>query len=93
MEKLLWVLFVGTKGGINRAKIINELNKRPYNVNQLAEKLGLDYKTVQHHMGVLEKNKLITSTDDKYGKLYFLSDTMKNDYHIFQEIWNQLGKS
>jgi len=46
MKKILWWLIAGTKGGINRARIIIELHERPYNANQLSEKLELDYKTL-----------------------------------------------
>ena len=59
MEDLLWWLIAGTRGGINRARIIKELHMRPYNANQLAKNLDLDYKTIRHHMDVLKKNKII----------------------------------
>ena len=39
MDKLIWWIFAGTSGGPNRARIVKALNKRPYNANQLAEKL------------------------------------------------------
>ncbi len=61
MKKILWWLIAGTKGGINRARIINVLQKRPYNAHKLAEKLDLDYKTVRHHIKVLEDNNVITA--------------------------------
>ena len=41
-KRLLWYLFAGSKGGNNRIKIIDLLMERPYNINQLAEALGLD---------------------------------------------------
>jgi DNA-binding transcriptional ArsR family regulator len=31
-------------------------------MNQLAEALGVYYKAVQHHIGVLEKNDMVTKT-------------------------------
>ncbi len=65
MEKLLWWLIAGTKGGITRAKIIRTLHDRPYNAHQLAKKLDLDYKTIQHHIRVLIKNGIITSSGEK----------------------------
>ena len=58
MKKILWWLIAGTKGGINRARILSLLNERPYNAHQLAEKLDLDYKTVRHHIKVLEDNNI-----------------------------------
>lgn len=91
MKKLLWWLIAGKRGGINRARIIKKLVNRPYNAHQLSEELNLDYKTVRHHIKILEKNKIIKPSGDKYGKLYFLSAEMENNYDEFQEIWDQMG--
>ena len=93
MKRLLWWLIAGTKGGLNRAKIIMILHDRPYNAHQLTEELGLDYKTVRHHLKVLQKNDIVTITGAKsYGAMYFLSDLMEQHYGLFQEIWEQIGK-
>jgi predicted transcriptional regulator len=88
MNRLLWYLIAGTKGGVNRARIIKCLQERPYNANQIAEKLNLDYKTVRHHIKVLEDNNIIVSSGDKYGTLYFLSSDMENNLDVFEEIWS-----
>ena len=93
MDKFIWGILAGTKGATNRARIIDELKNRPYNVNQLAEKLELDYKTVKHHIEVLEKNNMVTSTGKKYGALYFLSDKMEENYDSFLEIWEEFRRS
>ena len=93
MDKFLWGILAGTKGGINRARIIDELRSRPYNINQLAEKLGLDYKTVRHHIEVLERNNMVTTTGKRYGALYFLSDKMEENYDSFLEIWDEFRRS
>lgn len=90
MKRLLWHLVAGTKGGFNRARIIKCLQKRPYNANRIAEKLDLDYKTVRHHIKVLEENNVIVSSGDKYGVVYFLSDNMENNLDIFEEIWKSI---
>lgn len=92
MRRLLWWLIAGTRGGVNRAKIINLLNERPYNINQLAEKLNVDYKTVKHHIDVLEENEIVISSGKKYGAMYFLSDKIEANYEIFLEIWKEIGK-
>lgn len=93
MKKLLWWLIAGSTGGPNRAKIIMALKDRPYNAHQLAEKLNLNYKTVRHHLKVLEENNVITSSGKhKYGELYFLSDDMDQNYHLFYDIWKELSK-
>ncbi len=90
MKRLLWHLIAGTKGGINRARIIKCLQKRPYNANRIAEILNLDYKTVRHHIKVLEKNSVIISSGDKYGVVYFLSSEMEKSMDIFEEIWKSI---
>lgn len=87
MKKILWELLAGTKGGINRARIIDELRNRPYNANQLAERLSLNYKTIRYHVEVLEENGIIYTTGKGYGALYFLSDKMEKNFHTFMQIW------
>lgn len=91
MKKFLWGILAGTKGGTNRARIVDELNNRPYNANQLAERLSLNYKTVKHHIDVLEENNIVTSTGKRYGALYFLSDKMEENYDTFLTVWEELG--
>jgi DNA-binding transcriptional ArsR family regulator len=92
MKTILWWLIAGSKGGINRAKIIKELHDRPYNANQITERLGLDYKTVRHHLKVLSENGIIESNSgEKYGTMYFLSKNMEEDYALFLDIWNRIG--
>jgi DNA-binding transcriptional ArsR family regulator len=91
MRKLLWWLIAGSAGGPNRAKIIMALHQRPYNANQLSEVLNLNYKTIRHHIKVLEENNVITSPSKrKYGEMYFLTDKMEENFDTFQEIWEEL---
>ncbi|MBZ9570150.1 winged helix-turn-helix domain-containing protein [Methanobrevibacter sp. TMH8] len=92
MKRLLWYIIAGTRGGVNRAKIINFLNERPYNANQLSKLLNLDYKTITHHLKVLEDNKIIISGEEKYGNLYFLTEKMENNYKDFLEIWKNIER-
>jgi DNA-binding transcriptional ArsR family regulator len=93
MKNLLWWLIAGSKGGFNRARIINLLHQRPYNANQLTEILDLDYKTVRHHLGVLLENRVIESNvGEKYGTMYFLSRDMEDNFVLFQEIWVKVEK-
>jgi DNA-binding transcriptional ArsR family regulator len=93
MKKILWWLIAGTKGGVNRARIIHLLNERPYNAHQLSEKLDLDYKTVRHHIKVLEDNDVITTSGEKYGTMYFLSSAMEENYELFQSIWQESNEN
>ncbi|MFY9638866.1 MAG: winged helix-turn-helix domain-containing protein [Methanobacterium sp.] len=89
LEKLLWWLITGKRGGVNRARIIKMLHDRPYNAHQLSRELDLDYKTVRHHIKILEDNKVIKPTGDTYSKLYFLTEEVEDNYKIFQEIWDK----
>jgi DNA-binding transcriptional ArsR family regulator len=93
MKRVIWWLLVGTRGGVNRARIIRALKVRPCNANQLTEWLDLDYKTVRHHLKVLQDNKIITSEGGRYGTVYFLSPSMEKDYEVFKDhldkMWNK----
>lgn len=90
MDKVLWWLILGTKGGVNRAKIIKKLNERPYNAHQLIDELDLSYRTIRHHIKILEDAKIIRSIGEKYGKMYFLTDDMEQKYKDFEVIWKQI---
>ena len=93
MKNLLWYLIAGTKGGETRGKIIELINKKPSNANKMSESLNLDYKTVRHHLQVLEKNNIITAVNKgNYGAVYFLSELMKQNMEVFGEIWGRFGK-
>ena len=91
MDKRLWHLIVGTRGGLNRAKIIHLLRRRPYNANSLAATMHLDYKTVRHHLKVLTENNIVmASRDQTYGTLYFLTPRLQTHFEDFLEIWDKL---
>lgn len=92
-KRLLWFVFAGSRGGINRLKIINAIKKNPLNTNQLSKELGLDYKAIQHHIRVLEKNNLITSIGEKYGIAFFISTFLEVNMESFEEIERKLDKS
>jgi DNA-binding transcriptional ArsR family regulator len=85
-KRLLWFLFAGSKGGPNRIKIIDLIQEQPYNTNQLAGFLKIDYKAVQHHLSILEKNNLISKMGDSYGVLYFISNYLESNMDAYNEI-------
>jgi DNA-binding transcriptional ArsR family regulator len=91
-KRVLWFLFAGSRGGENRIRIIDFLKKRPYNINQLAEALGVDYKLVQHHIGVLERNNMVTKAGEKYAVLYFISNYLEANIEAFNEIRDAIEK-
>jgi len=90
-KRLLWFLFAGSRGGDNRMRIVDLLKERPYNINQLSESLRLDYKAIQHHVLVLQKNNIITKMGEKYGVLYFISNYLEANIEAFNEIKSKIN--
>lgn len=86
MEAALWYVLSGTRGGANRARILRALDERPRNANQLAEDLELDYKTVRHHLDVLEENNVVTDSGDDYGKVYLPSEAARANWETAEEV-------
>ena len=76
-DRLLWWLFAGSVGAQSRILILYALKTRPLNAQQLAEQLKLDYTTVRHHLSVMEKNRILITEGEKYGKVYFVTETME----------------
>ena len=91
MRQLLWWLIGGSRGGPNRLRILRALEARPRNTNQLSNDLDLNYKTVEHHLDLLESNRIVTTEGDNYGQLYFLSERMKRNLDILQDVAEQAG--
>jgi len=83
---VFWLLFVGSRGGTNRIRIMSVLRKRPRNKNQLATELGIDYKNIQHHIKVLEGNNLVKKIGNHYGVTYCVSALFENNEIVFDEI-------
>lgn len=92
-KRLIWFVFVASRGGLNRLKIISKLKENPLNTNQLAKELSLDYKAIQHHIKVLEKNNMITKVGEKYGVTYFISTFLEVNMKTFEKIERKLDKS
>jgi len=92
VKRLLWWLLAGSVGGLNRGRMLEALFNKPSNANELSKTLNLDYKTVRHHLDILEKNRLVTYTGTGYGKMYFPSDLLEENVGYFDEIWGKIGK-
>ncbi|KZX17399.1 bacterial regulatory protein, arsR family [Methanobrevibacter cuticularis] len=87
MKNIMLWLVLGTKGGNNRARIMKKLHSRPYNANQLSKKLHLNYRTISHHLNILEKNNIVPSAGENYGVIYLLSDEAEKNYDSLNNIW------
>ena len=93
-KRVLWYLICSTRGGVNRAKILEMISSKPANAHQIAKELNLDYKTVLHHLKVLTNNGLvITDKKDSYGAAYFLTPLMENNYQSFIEILSRIKRN
>ncbi len=91
-RKLLLYLFTSTRGGFTRLRIIIHLLEKPYNTHQLAKKLDLDYKAVQHHMKVLEKNNMVSKIGEKYGAIFHLSNFLEINIGALDEAIDKLDR-
>ena len=91
-RKLLLYLFTSPRGGFTRLRIIIYLLEKSYNTHQLAQKLDLDYKAVQHHMKVLEKNNMVSKIGEKYGVIFHLSNFLEMNINALDEAIDKLDK-
>ena len=91
-RKLLLYLFTGTRGGFTRLRIIMLLLEQPYNTHQLAQEMQLDYKAIQHHMQVLEKNNMVTRVGEKYGAIFHLSNFLEYNIRALDEAIEKLER-
>jgi len=91
-KMLFWVVFAGSRGAINRIKIISLLKNIPHNTNQLSTELGLDYKTIKHHMQNLEKNNMVAKFGMGHSDTFFVSEFLESNMSLFDEIGIKLGQ-
>ena len=64
---------------------------RPQNTNQLSKNLKLDFKTVQHHLRVLEKNKFVVyKGGGGFAKIYFPSQMLEDNVDSFNKILQEI---
>jgi DNA-binding transcriptional ArsR family regulator len=92
LKYLLGWLIAGSKGGPTRARIIETLKDTPQNPNQLATLFGVDYKTIRHHIDLLEKNQIITPVGEGYSNTYFLSSLLEENYAVFEDLRKRIWK-
>lgn len=78
-------MLTGTPGGPNRAGILQAIDRRPLNANQLADYLDLDFKTVRHHLDVLQENDVVRNSGDDHGAVYLLTQQAKANWHTVEE--------
>ncbi|MFC4990156.1 MULTISPECIES: ArsR/SmtB family transcription factor [Saliphagus] len=92
MEAVLWYVLTGTRGGPNRLRILDALDAKPRNANQLAEALELDYKTVRHHLDVLVENGILRTSGDDYGAVYLPTERANHNWDTVEEIMESMDE-
>ncbi|MFB6220042.1 MAG: ArsR/SmtB family transcription factor [Halolamina sp.] len=90
MEAALWYVLSGTRGGANRARILQAVDERPQNPNQLAEVLDLNYDTVRHHLDVLAENDVVRASGEEYGAVYLPTDRVRTHWEVVESITKEL---
>ncbi|WP_257300688.1 winged helix-turn-helix domain-containing protein [Haloarchaeobius sp. FL176] len=93
MEKALWYLLVGTRGGKNRVRIIRSIDERPRNANQLAEAIDVDYNTVRHHLEMLVEHNVLEKGGEDYGAMYFLTDQFEHNRETFENVTEHMEET
>ncbi|MBI5146368.1 MAG: winged helix-turn-helix transcriptional regulator [Thaumarchaeota archaeon] len=91
-RRLLLYVFTGTRGGYTRLKIISLLSGRPFNTNQIASEMNLDYKAIQHHLDVLMKNNLVAKLGEKYGAMFYLSNYLEANILALDDVATKLER-
>lgn len=86
-RSLLWYLLVGTRGGPNRLRILDRLRERPANAHQLAAQLALDYRTVRHHLRLLERNgAIVRPVRDAYAAPFELAPYLAEHFDALEAL-------
>lgn len=86
IKKLLHQIFLKRKGGKTSAKIVDLLLIRPYNGSQIARIIEMDYNTIEYHLEILCKSKLVMCDSDSYGSLYYPTDLLLKNHEEYEKI-------
>ncbi len=78
LKRSLFWLLIASRGGDTRIKILSLILNNPMNKNELSKNLGLNYRTVTHHLNVLIENNLIRE-DQKYGGLVYVNEVLEGE--------------
>ena len=91
VRRLLMHLFAGTAGGFTRLRIVMILLEAPRNAHQLAGAMGMDYKSVQRHLRVMQKNSLVACAGGGgYGAAFRVSDMLEHNIRALDHVIERL---
>lgn len=85
-------LILSRSGGRTTARIIDELLETPKNANQLSRSLKLNYKTIMHHITIMQEHDYITKNKFKKTYYYHLTDKLIKNLDEYIYIKKELEK-
>ncbi|MEM0127523.1 MAG: winged helix-turn-helix domain-containing protein [Thermoplasmatales archaeon] len=91
VRRLFYYLFVYSRGAVLRSRIVLMLMERPMNKNELSTGLNVNYRTVEHHISVLIKNKVLDGDFRKYNSLFYINDGMREYLYSSVEFLRKMG--
>jgi DNA-binding transcriptional ArsR family regulator len=86
MDDVLWYVLASSRGGPTRVRLLQALEERPRNANELATELDLDYTTVRHHLDVLMDNNILRRSGDEYAAVYLFTEQVEAHWETVEEI-------
>jgi len=86
VQRLVYWLFIASSGGATRRRIFNGLRSEPANANQLAKRFTLDYKTVRHHLKMLQKNNMVETMGSGYNVMFFPSTLAEENTETIDQL-------
>lgn len=90
-SRLCFWLFFATRGGRTRLVIMQSLMREPMNAHRLSSELGLNYRTVEHHLRVLAGNGFVTAVGRRYGETFFPSKKVAENGHRITDMIEKYG--
>ncbi len=78
-------LIEASAGGKTRARILLALREKPMNPHMLARRLGLNYRTITHHLRILEKHGLVERLYQGHGAPYALTSEVEENWDLVSE--------
>ena len=91
-HETLNTIILGKKGAETTVRIIDLLFKRPLNINQIAEQLGMHYNTASYHVNLLLESILIKKEGGNYGAIYLPAKLLKENIHTYNKLKAELLK-
>jgi DNA-binding transcriptional ArsR family regulator len=86
MDDVLWYVLASSRGGPTRVRLLQALDERPRNANELATELDLDYTTVRHHLDVLMDNNILRRSGDEYAAVYLFTEQVEAHWETVEEV-------